>query len=113
METGNIRNAALSWFQSYHPNEREGVFSSKFYTPEESWSNSRVWFFQIPSDILDPKRIRFIHLLCQNHLKGAPFLYLKVPVSFILLNEKAFEMHPILKDETTEEIQKFVTEKHS
>ena len=91
METGNIRNTALAWFRTKYPNDNEGIFSSKFYTPEESWSNSRVWFFQVPSDILDPKRIRFIHLLCENHLKGEPFIYLKVPVSFILINQKAFE----------------------
>ena len=88
----NIRTAALTWFRSKYPSENEGIFSSKFYSPEESWSNSRVWFFQIPSDILDPKRIRFIHLLCENHLKGETFIYLKVPISFILLNEKSFEV---------------------
>jgi hypothetical protein len=92
MKIGNIRTAALSWFRSQYPTENEGVFTSKFYSPQESWSNSRVWFFQIPLDILDPKKIRFIHLICENHLKGEPFLYLKVPVSFILLNEKAFEV---------------------
>ena len=86
METGNIRTAALAWFREHYPSENEGIFSSKFYTPDESWSNSRVWFFQIPSEILVPKITRFIHLLCENHLKGEPFLYLKVPVSFILIN---------------------------
>jgi hypothetical protein len=92
MDSGNIRTPALTWFNSNYPNETEAVFSSKFYKPAESWSNSRVWFFQIPFDVLNPKKIRFIHLLCQNHLKGDPFLYLKVPVSFMLLNEKAFEV---------------------
>ena len=92
METGNIRSSALNWFRSYTAGESENVFTSKFYTPTESWSNSRVWFFQIPSNTLDPKKNRFIHLLCENHLKGEPFLYLKVPVSFMLMNEKDFEV---------------------
>jgi hypothetical protein len=92
METGNIRTTALTWFRSRFPSENEEIFSSKFYTPQESWSKSSVWFFQIPLNILNPKEIRFIHLLCENHLKGESFLYLKVPVSFILLNLKAFEI---------------------
>jgi hypothetical protein len=94
MESGNIRNAALNWFQKQYPEEKTGIITSKFYTPKESWSNSRVWFFQIKSEILDPKNIRFLHLLCENHLQGDPYIYLKVPVSFILMNLKAFEFDP-------------------
>lgn len=92
LETRNIRIAALTWFKSHYvTTEGEVIFSSKFYTPEESWSNSRVWFFQIPTDNLDPKKYRFIQLLCENHLEGETFVHLKVPVSFILMNEKSFE----------------------
>jgi hypothetical protein len=93
METGNIRTVAINWLKSHYPEVSEVVFTSKFYTKEESWSKTRVWFFQIPLNIIDPKKTRFFHLLCENHLKGDAFIYLKVPVSFILLNEKSFEIN--------------------
>ena len=31
-------------------------------------------------------------MVCQNHLSGEPFLYLKVPTLFLLKNEKSFEI---------------------
>ena len=37
---------ALSWFRSRHSIENGEVYASKFYTPQESWSNSRVGFFR-------------------------------------------------------------------
>lgn len=88
----NIRNKALTWFKSRYPLIDEAIFTSKFYTPQESWSNSRVWFFQIPQDIINPNKFKYLHLICENHLKGEPYLYLKVPTLFILRNEKQFEV---------------------
>ena len=92
MEPGNIRSAALSWFKDNYEPVQEPILTSRFYTPQQSWSNSRVWFFQIPLDNLDPKKNRFLHLLCENHLAGPKFIYLKVPVSFLILNEKSLEV---------------------
>ncbi len=93
METSNIRKHALEWMSLHYPEIKDAVFCSKFFLPAESWSKSRVWFFQIPLEIIDPKKYRHFHLLCENHLNGDTFLYLKVPVSFILLNEKSFEIN--------------------
>ena len=88
----NIRHSALMWFQTKYPLIQEAIFTSKFYTPQESWSNSRVWFFQIPLEIINPNKFKYLHLICENHLKGEPYLYLKIPSIFILKNEKAFEI---------------------
>lgn len=92
MAKSNIRSSALTWFNSKHPSIEDAVFTSKFFTPQESWSNSRVWFFQIPLKVIDPKTIKHIHLVCENHLNGEPYLYLRVPTLFLLKNEKAFEI---------------------
>lgn len=88
----NIRHPALTWFNSKYPLIEGAIFTSKFYSPQESWSNSRVWFFQIPLDIINPNKIKHVHLVCENHLRGEPYIYLKVPTLFILKNEKAFEI---------------------
>lgn len=92
MPKENVRSAALSWFVTNYPSVRENVFTSKFYTPQESWSNSRVWFFQIPMEVVEPNKVKHIHLICENHLAGEPFIYLKVPTLFLLMNEKSFEV---------------------
>ena len=92
MKKDNIRQPALAWFIGKYPSVKEPVITSKFYTPEESWSKSRVWFFQVPLDVIEPNKIKYIHMVCQNHLSGEPFLYLKVPTLFLLKNEKSFEI---------------------
>ncbi|TMI74113.1 MAG: hypothetical protein E6H09_04100 [Bacteroidetes bacterium] len=92
MAKTNIRQEALDWFKTKQPTIDEAILTSKFYTSQDSWSKSRVWFFQIPLDVVNPKRFKYLYLICENHLKGEPFLYLKVPTFFILKNEKSFEL---------------------
>lgn len=92
MAKNNIRQPALAWFGDKYPSITEPIIASKFFTPEESWSKSRVWFFQIPLKVIEPNKIKYIHMVCQNHLSGEPFLYFKVPTLFLLQNEKSFEI---------------------
>ena len=88
----NIRREALSWFKSHHSMESGEIYTSKFYTPQESWSNSRVWFFQIPLDIINSNPVKKLHLLCENHLSGEAFIYLKVSSLFFLKNLNHFDV---------------------
>ena len=88
----NIRKAALSWFRSRHSIENGEVYASKFYTPQESWSNSRVWFFQIPLEVIYSQPAKKLHLLCENHLQGEQFIYLKVSSLFFLKNLNHFDV---------------------
>src|SRR5215211_1840031 len=92
MGKANIRQPALTWFTAKYPSVQEPVIASKFYSSTESWNNSRVWFFQIPLNIIEPNTIKHVHLVCQNHLSGEPYLYFKIPTLFLLKNEKAFEV---------------------
>ena len=92
METKNIRKEALGWFRSKYSVGSDEIYASKFYTPQESWSNSRVWFFQIPSDVVNSNPIRKLHLLCENHLTGEPFIYLRVNSLFFLKNLGGFDV---------------------
>ena len=68
MESKTIRKNALNWFRSKFQIDSDEIYTTKFYTPQESWSNSRVWFFQIPLDVINSNPIKKIHLLCENHL---------------------------------------------
>ena len=88
----NIRKEALAWFKRNHSVESNEIYASKFYTPQESWSNSRVWFFQIPLDVINSNPIKKLHLLCENQLAGEQFIYLKVSSIFLLKNLNHFDV---------------------
>ena len=86
MENKTIRKNAIGWFRSKFQIENGEIYTSKFYTPNESWSNSRVWFFQIPIEIIYSPVAKKIHLICENHMKGESFIYLRVSSLFFLKN---------------------------
>jgi hypothetical protein len=92
MENKTIRKDALDWFKSKFGIVSGEIYTSKFYTPEESWSNSRVWFFQIPVEVIYSPVSQKIHLLCENHLNGESFIYLKINSLFFLKNLKSFDV---------------------
>jgi hypothetical protein len=92
MENKTIRKEALAWFRLKFQIKSEEIYASKFYTPQESWSNSRVWFFQIPLEVIYSPTAKKIHLLCENHLKGEPFIYLRVSSIFFAKNLSAFDV---------------------
>lgn len=92
MESKTIRKEALNWFKSKFQIDSDEIYASKFYSPIESWSNTRVWFFQIPLEVVYSPIAKKIHLLCQNHLKGEPFIYLKTSSLFFTKNLKSFDV---------------------
>jgi len=92
MEKTTTRKEALQWFRSnFQINDAE-IYTSKFYTPQESWSNSRVWFFQIPLESIYSPVAKKIYLLCENHLSGKPFFCFKISSLFFLKNLKLFDV---------------------
>jgi hypothetical protein len=88
----NIRKPALNWFRSKFQIQSDEIYASKFYTPQESWSNSRVWFFQIPLEVIYSPVAKKMHLLCENHLDGEAFIYLRVSSLFFLKNLGHFDV---------------------
>lgn len=97
MPKKNIRKRALDWFNAKYQQGQDNIYTSKFYTPDESWSNSRVWFFQIPIEDIYSKNISKLHLLCENHLSGDDFYYICVPKIFLLKNIRQFDENKKLK----------------
>ena len=92
MENKTIRKEALNWLKSKFQIDSDEIYTSKFYSPNESWSNTRVWFFQIPLEVIYSPIAKKIHLLCKNHLKGEPFIHLKVTSLFFAKNLKSFDV---------------------
>ena len=92
MEYKTIRKEALNWFNENFQIESGEIYTSKFYTDQESWSNSRVWFFQLPLEVIYSKVAKKIHLICKNHLSGEPFIYLKISSLFFLKNLNSFDV---------------------
>ena len=84
MENKTIRKDALDWFKPKYHIESDEIYTSKFYTPQESWSKSRVWFFQIPLKTVNSNPAKKIHLICENHLSGKPFIDLRITSLFLL-----------------------------
>lgn len=92
MAKETVRNQALVWFNSKYPEITEGIITAKFFKSQDSFNKSRLWYFQLPLDMVNPNKFKHLHLVCENQLKGEPFLYLKVPSFFLLKNESSFEL---------------------
>ncbi|HMJ46561.1 MAG TPA: hypothetical protein VK498_04495 [Ferruginibacter sp.] len=89
-----ITSKARSWFSSHHkqpPNSK--TYTSKFYTPGESWSKAKVWWIEIPLTTINQNDIEFVNLICQKKPNNENnFHYLKVPVHFLRDNMQNFHV---------------------
>ena len=43
----NIRPIAIKWYQKYYGVKPKYFHASKYFEPQESWSNTPVWWFQL------------------------------------------------------------------
>ncbi len=84
---------AHKWFLSKHKNDGNKIYSSKYYTPEESWSKRAVWWVNIPITAINQKSYSHVHLVCQLEPDKNDFHYLRVPTKF--LNEHLEKFHRI------------------
>ncbi len=84
---------ARQWFLSKYKNDKNKIYTSKFYTPEESWPKTHVWWLQIPTTAIDTQRYEYVNLLCQVGPGKNEYHYLKVPTKF--LNEQLEKFHRI------------------
>lgn len=80
----DIRSDALPWFSINYGSVAGPVYASKFYKPEESWTKTRVWWFEILLNRIEENKNTSIHLLCQVAPTETEFHYLKVPAYYFL-----------------------------
>ena len=50
----NTRSRAMLWLKKNHPDAKGKVRASKIYSENESWTKTKVWWFEFPeSNVLD------------------------------------------------------------
>jgi hypothetical protein len=43
---------ARQWFLSNYQDRKNKIYTSKYYTPEESWPKTSVWWLQFPDALV-------------------------------------------------------------
>lgn len=89
----SIRSYAIKWLNLNYKNVVGPIYTSKYYTPEESWPKIPVWFFNFPLSAIDAKQYQCVNLVCQTDPNKNGFHYLKVPTKY--LNEHLEKFHRI------------------
>jgi hypothetical protein len=79
----SIRSDALTWLSSNFGKVEGQIYTSKYYTPEESWPKTHVWWLKVPINVIETNQRDFINLICQVAPNKNDFHYLKVPVKFL------------------------------
>jgi len=87
----SIRSYAIKWLNLNYKNVVGPIYTSKYYTPEESWPKTRVWWLQIPITSIDLKPNEYVNLICEAQPNKNDFHYLKMPIKF--LNEHLEKFH--------------------
>mgnify|MGYP007099641412 CR=1 FL=1 len=65
------------------------VSTSKFFKPEEVWTQKEAWWFQIPIDRIQSASNDFCYLVGEYQVNG--FVILKVTNQFLLENLEKFD----------------------
>lgn len=82
----SLRKDAISWYEKHVGKIRGHVFTSKFYTPDESWSGRNAWWLQIPVERFMSDRNSVIHLICQSAPNNDDYYCLSVPSMYFVEN---------------------------
>ena len=82
----SIRNEALEWYANRYGNTNALIHASKYFKAGESWTNSPVWWIEIPLTELNNNLGKSIHILCQKQLYEKEYYHLKVPCHFFIQN---------------------------
>jgi hypothetical protein len=86
-------NNGRQWFKENFKDDGNKIYTSKFYTPEESWPKTQVWWLQFPKTAIDASKYDFVNFVCQVTPNKNDFHYLKVPLTY--LNEHLDKFHRI------------------
>jgi hypothetical protein len=78
------RKSGLEWLRRNGRTTKERVCVSKYYTADESWSHSPVWFFEVPTTFVTEDRFRFVNLLCGVAPNSSEYHHLRVPMDLFV-----------------------------
>ena len=62
-----IRSTAVQWLKNAHGVDSGIIGASKFYSPEESWTNKAAWAFEVDKSVVEKSPLQKIHLLCEKN----------------------------------------------
>jgi hypothetical protein len=88
----SIRADALRWFSSNYGDTKNKIYTSKYYTPEESWPKTHVWWVQISMNAIDSSLFHDVNIICQIAPNKNVFHYLKVPTKYFHEHLKKFHL---------------------
>jgi hypothetical protein len=81
---------ARKWFKENFKDDNNKVYTSKYYTPQESWPKTHVWWLQFPLTAIDTNQYDYVNLICQVAPGKNDFHYLKVPSKYLQEHLKKF-----------------------
>ena len=67
-------------------------FTRQNFIPRKSPGAIPGFGFSRPLEAIYSQTSKKIHLICENHLQGEPFIYLKVSTIFFLKNLQSFDV---------------------
>jgi hypothetical protein len=74
---------ARKWFKENFKDDKNKIYTSKYYTPDESWPKTRVWWLQFPETAVDINKYNYVNLICQVAPGDNDFHHLKVPSKYL------------------------------
>ena len=84
-----IRSSALAWLRARRVSGGR-VVTSKYYMPDESWTQDKAWWIQIPIRVTET--VAEIHVVCQTAPESTTFRHLRVPTKFLTAHLDDFAM---------------------
>ena len=78
----NCRRSGLEWLHKKGRETDERVAVSKYYTADESWPRTPVWWFEFPAS--HAAKERFLNLLCQVAPNSLDFHHLRVRTTLLI-----------------------------
>jgi hypothetical protein len=88
----SMRSNAIKYLESKIKNIAGPIYTSKYYEPAESWTNSAVWWLEIPEAVLTDTNIP-VNLLCQMTPDGNDFYILQVSAIFLKNHVDSFQLN--------------------
>lgn len=79
----SVRSAALRWLAATHGVRDADIFTSRLYPPAESWTERAAWWVQIPVHRIAAIGTGAVHLVCEAHVGGHGFHYVRVPAAYL------------------------------
>jgi len=80
----NSRRSGLEWLRKRGRTSGERVVVSKYYTPDEAWPRTPVWWFEFPASHAITDRFGFLNLLCEVAVSSSDYHHLRVPMGLFL-----------------------------